>query len=391
VKNEHLNSVLLSTVKSRPVDWLWPGRFARGKFTLISGDPKVGKSWALQALTMAFTTGNPFPGTVERRSPTRVIWFAAEDDPEDTVRPRLETLGADLTKVEMIESVSNGVPESARWFNLKNDLQALEEMLVGGLYGVIIFDPLNAYMPTELDSHQDSAVRSVLAPLAALARKYRVCMIGIRHLTKGSRDKAIYRGSGSIAYTAVARMEIMVSVDSDNPNRRLFAPIACNLAETPPATAFEVRNGQFFWGDEYRVDPDRLVAPEPTSDEATALAEGREFLRSYLEGGAQPAKDVAEAARKAGLSLVTLRRAKRAEAIRSQKLGYARETAWYWCLPKATQREMFGGRGREGDQDDHALRPENNDHLDHLRWSAVNDDDGEWQSVFEAGAAEEES
>ena len=32
------------TVKPEPVEWLWPGRIAIGKTTLVGGDPGLGKS-----------------------------------------------------------------------------------------------------------------------------------------------------------------------------------------------------------------------------------------------------------------------------------------------------------------------------------------------------------
>ncbi len=34
----------LSDVEAKPIDWLWKGRIARGKLTILAGNPGLGKS-----------------------------------------------------------------------------------------------------------------------------------------------------------------------------------------------------------------------------------------------------------------------------------------------------------------------------------------------------------
>src|SRR5678815_1251132 len=109
----------------------------------------------------------------------------------DTIRPRAEAMGADLQRVFCLTGTvdDNG---TEKHFSLVEDLQALEDVLVLGGISLVIIDPINAYLGS-IDTNRDSALRSVLTPLAALAEKYKVAVVVIRHLTKGSRDRAIYR------------------------------------------------------------------------------------------------------------------------------------------------------------------------------------------------------
>jgi len=55
-----------------------------------------------------------------------VIILSAEDDAEDTIRPRLEAAGADLSRVFILDAVIDGFRpdggEVSRAFNLKTDL-----------------------------------------------------------------------------------------------------------------------------------------------------------------------------------------------------------------------------------------------------------------------------
>src|SRR4029450_1907143 len=58
---EGLNTIRLSDVQAREVDWIWPQRIPLGKFTLLSGDPGLGKTWLVLDIIARLTTGRDFP------------------------------------------------------------------------------------------------------------------------------------------------------------------------------------------------------------------------------------------------------------------------------------------------------------------------------------------
>jgi RecA-family ATPase len=70
---------------------------------------------------------------------------------------------------------------------LKAEIERLKPALV-------IIDPIVAYLPERTDINRASAVRPVLARLAKVAEETGVAIAFVRHLAKGTRDKAIYRG-----------------------------------------------------------------------------------------------------------------------------------------------------------------------------------------------------
>src|SRR5438045_2957768 len=91
--------VPLSRWPQRLIDWLWLYRLALGKPALLEGDPGQGKSLITLDLCARVTTGRPMPDGSAGLGPANVILLNAEDNLEDTVRPRLVALGADLDRV----------------------------------------------------------------------------------------------------------------------------------------------------------------------------------------------------------------------------------------------------------------------------------------------------
>src|SRR5437762_11065570 len=89
----------ISQLTPRPVTWLWPGRLALGKLAMLDGDPGLGKSLLALDLCARLSTGRPFPDGSSGPGASAAIILNAEDGEEDTTRPRLQALGADLERL----------------------------------------------------------------------------------------------------------------------------------------------------------------------------------------------------------------------------------------------------------------------------------------------------
>ena len=106
-------------VAAEPIEWLWSGRLAIGKLTLLAGEAGLGKSQVAIAITAAVTTGGNLPcgeGNALRGS---VIFLSAEDSAADTVVPRLMAAGANLNHVHIIRAVQADGGKGRSAFNLK--------------------------------------------------------------------------------------------------------------------------------------------------------------------------------------------------------------------------------------------------------------------------------
>lgn len=169
VESEHQHTLpflfrRLSDIEAKPVRWLWPGRIARGKVSILAGHPGLGKSQITASLAAIVTTGGQWPIDRVRCEPGNVVFFSAEDDAEDTIRPRLEAARADLDRIFILDAVLDDKGTRPRAFNLKGDLPRLGQMLEYiGEVALVVIDPITAYLG-DTDSHKNADnVRSVSA------------------------------------------------------------------------------------------------------------------------------------------------------------------------------------------------------------------------------------
>lgn len=333
--------VCLADVEPEPIDWLWPGRFARGKVSLIAGDPGLGKSLFTLDMTARVTSSGTWPVDGSKCPRGDVILLSAEDDPADTIRPRLDTAGGDVKHVHLLEAIREANPDgtlTTRSFSLRRDLEQLSDELARRPRCVlVIVDPISAYLDGA-DSHNNADIRSLLAPLAKLAMTHKVAVVCVTHLNKGGHANAMYRTTGSLAFVAAARAVWAVTEDREDKTRKLVLPVKNNLSAERFGLAFRVRSAR---PDvpviEWEPDPVTITAEEALAhdpDEARSeREEAAEWLRDVLASGAVETKSLRGLADKAGHSWRTVRRAKDALGIKARKQDF--NGSWVWELPKA--------------------------------------------------------
>src|SRR5262245_26445054 len=90
-----------TSIEPTPITWLWGGWLSRGKVHVLAGPPGVGKTTVAMALAAAISAGGNWPdGT--RADPGHVLIWSGEDDPGDTLIPRLVVNGADLSAIHFV-------------------------------------------------------------------------------------------------------------------------------------------------------------------------------------------------------------------------------------------------------------------------------------------------
>jgi hypothetical protein len=345
--------VRLSDVKPEPVAWLWPGRIALGKLTLIAGDPGLGKSFLTLDMAARVSRGWAWPDAAGvATTPGGVVLLSAEDGVADTIRPRLDAAGADVARIvalEAIRSVGDNGREAARTFDLSRDLPALEAA-IGLVEGcrLVVIDPVTAYLGG-VDSHKNAEIRGLLAPLGAIAERHRVAMVAVTHLNKSGGGPAIYRAMGSLAFAAAARAAWAVSKDKDDSRRRLLLPIKNNIAPDTGGLAYRI--------EPLGIDGCPAVSwePDPVNVSADdALAGNRDerggrterddaaaWLRDYLGEGPKLARDVLTESKAAGFSKRTIDRAKPVAGVRTRKEAFG--GGWVWELGASDQERQSDG------------------------------------------------
>jgi putative DNA primase/helicase len=332
-------------VTPQPVEWLWPGRIALGKLTLIAGEAGLGKSQLSIAMVAAVTTGSEWPCREGRAPQGNVIILSAEDGAADTVVPRLMAAGADRERVELVTAVCD--EKSRRSFDLSADLALLDQKISEiGEVKLIIIDPISSYLGAKVDSHVNAAVRGVLEPVSEMAARLRIAIVAITHPPKGTGTTAINRFIGSIAFVAAARAAFMVTRDAEDEIRRLFLPVKNNLALPGKGLAFRLEQrlvaegivgSSVVWeADPVTITADQaLQAADDRGGGGGAGADAEEFLRNALADGPVAVKDLQAEAKQAGLSWATVRRAKDRLGVVAQRESHGRDGGgrWTWAMP----------------------------------------------------------
>ena len=338
-------------VAPQPIHWLWPGRIARGKVTIIAGNPGLGKSQVTVNLASIVTTGGEWPLNGGQCEVGNVVMFSAEDDPADTIRPRLDAVAADSGRVVFVDAVQKeprGVRSELRSFDLTRDLPKLSATLSKiGDVALVIVDPVTAYLGAT-DSHKNAEVRAVLAPLAELAAEHGAAVVCVSHLNKNSGQEALLRIMGSLGFVAAARAAFAVCKDKEDPDRCLFLPLKNNLSAGGDGLAFRVeeltlpggiQTSRVCWEAEpVTVMADEALAGEEQSDRRSARAAAKEFLLELLALGQVSAQQVRKEAEEAGHSWGTVNRAKADLGIKPIRGGFGDAGKWTWELPKVRKK-----------------------------------------------------
>jgi len=304
------------------VEWLWDGRLPFGKLVLVDGDPGLGKSAATLDIAARVSSGAGFPDSA-RCEPAGVILLSAEDGLADTIRPRLDAAGADVGRILSLATVEDedGHP---RLLSIPDDLEVIEKGIERVGAGLIVVDPLMAFLSGKADSNKDQDVRKALAPLADLADRSGVCVVVVRHLNKSPHSNPLYRGGGSIGIIGAARAGFVVAKNPQNEDQRILATTKNNLSASSASLAFTLEdadNGavKIVWTGESELGAKDLLATSQDGEKAEALNEAVEFLQDILSEGPVSAEEVKREAEEAGISEATLRRAKKELDIHSQR------------------------------------------------------------------------
>jgi len=190
-------------------------------------------------------------------------------------------------------------------------------------------DPISAYLGTA-DSHVNATVRGLLSPLAEIATGLDVAVVAVTHLNK-SNSSALYRASGSIAFIAAARAVWFFGKNPDDPAGRLMLPGKTNLAVEQMGITYTLAPKRdvavVAWGEAVSVPADAMLEPEGAERRSERL-ESMEWLKERLSAGATAQREIKRDAAREGFSWATLRRAKDALGVITEKSGYQGPSQW---------------------------------------------------------------
>ena len=327
-QNVELKLIHMEDVVSKEVEWLWYPYIPYGKITIIEGDPGEGKTTLVLKLAAALSRGLPLTCDDDKEyEPIHIIYQTAEDEIEDTIKPRLEKAGADCSMIRVID-------ETDKELSMTDD--RLEQAIIETGARLIILDPIQAYIGATVDMHRANEIRPVLKHLGIIAEKHNCAIILIGHMNKASGSKSTYRGLGSIDIEATARSVLLVARLRDKPNIRIMAHDKSSLAPAGDAIGFEMTedNGMVCIGP-YDITIDELLSGnEGRGKKKLDIAEN--FIKEYYGSNKViPSNEIMMEAAKRSIKRNTLLSAKKKLGITSDKEKAEDGTIyWTWVMPE---------------------------------------------------------
>jgi putative DNA primase/helicase len=342
------NIVCMGDITPRSVRWLWQGRIAAGRISLIVGQPGGGKSFVTCDMAARVSTGTDWPDG----SPCDVgcvLFVTAEDDPADTIRPRLDACGADTTRIHLLAGAlvrrADGNDDEIM-FSL-SELRILEEALEHiPDCRLIVIDPIGSFMGGKTDAHRDNEVRSLLAPLAKLAERTGVAVVMVAHNRKSTASSADDTVLGSRAFTGLARSVWHLMRDPEDRHRRYLLAGKSNLAAESEGLAFSISGNPacVHWEEEAvsMSADDGMAAAQAAQQQQTnpkAIDGAIEWLTDRLSRGDEEANSLKNDAERAGHKSRTIDRAAQVVVKRRYRVGGKHGPMW-WSTKSVRQENI---------------------------------------------------
>ena len=201
---------------------------------MLVGDPGVGKSLVALDMAARVSLGDRWPDdSVDAFAPDAggVLMLSEMDDIDDTLRPRLDAIGADMERISVVQNYRKvdlrGHAETVP-FSQAADLAAISACIRRvRRCKLVIIDPLSAYVGAK-PTRQELA--DFMRGLVEIAASHSVAILLVSPYSRSSHALFHYGPQGHANFGAVARSVWKIVGDPEHPDRRILLPLKNNLA-----------------------------------------------------------------------------------------------------------------------------------------------------------------
>lgn len=330
-------------MEEKEPEWLVWQYIPKGQINILAGDGGAGKTTLWCGLAAAISNGtavffedeiiNPFCD--EKKKPQKVMFFSSEDSLEYTLKARLRRAGANLN------NIYSASLRDERFSQIKFNSPMLKDLIKELKPALVIFDPIQAFIPPDIQMGQRNAMRNCLNPLIGLGEEYGTTFLIIVHTNKRQGVYGRNRIADSADVWDIARSVLITGTAKDNV--RYLSHEKSNYGEPGRTALYTIEDGVAVFK-EYcdKHDADFVKERDIATYQAPQRQNAEAFITDFLKNGKKPTAELDEAAKAAGISSATLSRAK--TSLRERGLigmkseGYGQNKAWYCYLIEQHQR-----------------------------------------------------
>lgn len=329
--------ISLAEVEEKEAEWLVWKYIPKGQINILAGDGGSGKTTSWCGMAAAVSNGtriffeeeeiNPFEE--EKREPQKVMFFSSEDSLEYTLKARLRKAGANL------DNIYSASLRDERFSQIKFNSPLLKDLIKEVRPALVVFDPIQAFIPPDIQMGQRNAMRNCLNSLIGLGEEYGTTFLIIVHTNKRQGVYGRNRIADSADVWDIARSVLITGTTKDNV--RYLSHEKSNYGEPGKTALYTIEDGIAVFK-EYcnKHDADFVKERDLSTYQAPQRQSAETFLMDFLKNGKKPTAELDEAAKAAGISNATLSRAKTALRERGvmgmKSVGYGQSKAWYCYL-----------------------------------------------------------
>ena len=205
--------VSLNDIAEKEAEWLIPERIPAGQITILAGNGGSGKTSLWCELAAAISSGrqsilDQTPPEFHKEKPERVLFFSAEDSLEYTLKARLRKAEANFS------NIFSANLKDERFSEIKFNSKLLRELVEQIRPKLLIFDPVQAYIPADMRMSERNAMRACLAPLIGLGEECGATTLVVVHTNKRQGVFGRNRIADSADFWDIARSVLIVGEDA---------------------------------------------------------------------------------------------------------------------------------------------------------------------------------
>ena len=324
----------LDMFEEEEATWIVPGWIPEGQITLIAADGGVGKTTLWCNLISAISNGtrcilDPVDYT---RKPEKVGFLTTEDSVRKKIKRKLRVAGANQHNIVTPDFLTD---KSGQLRGLKFGSEKMRKFVSSFRLVLCIFDPVQGFIPPDINMGSRNAMRDCMAPLISLGEEYGTTFIVVCHTNKRKGAYGRDRIADSADLWDIARSVIMAGFTEEQ-GIRYISNEKNNYTELQETILFSInKNGLIqhegtSWKRDKEYMADAIIAKAvPKRDDC------KEYILHELDkaGGYMKTKELEDLAKAAGYSFITIRRAKDElktnKEIRYIQTGSPKEKVWH--------------------------------------------------------------